>query len=490
MSRESMPTGDLPDPRGSSLPLAVQLPRELKAWKRWARYLIQQGVPPDEVRWSEWSATSAGLFDRGGAPDPPPPAPPLSVSRGFAALAETVSWHRGPEKWDVLYRLVYRLHHGERKLLEVANDEQVITAERMARAVRRDAHKMHAFVRFCVVDDAQAIDGRRYVAFHRSSHPIIEREASWFAKRFPQMTWAILTPDGSAAWDGKSISFGPAAAAEDAPHEDDVQGLWLTYYRSIYNPSRVNPRAMLKEMPKKYWSTMPEAKLIPALIEQARDRIHPGPEAVPRRQQQVAEVSRGLSLPQLAEAARNCRACSLCDIGTRVVFGVGPADARLMLVGEQPGDQEDQLGQPFVGPAGQLLDDALREVGISREKIYLTNAVKHFSHEVRGKRRIHRKPKVSEQRACKPWLEAELAAVQPKVLVCLGATAAQNIVGRTFRMTRHLGGVTATPWCQQTIATYHPAAILRAASGRPQDAAAQRQQLMDDLRLAASICGD
>jgi DNA polymerase len=406
----------------------------------------------------------------------------------FGELAQVLVWARGSEKWGLLYTLAWRIAGGDRGLLGRASDDDVAAAERLAKDVRRDIHKMHAFVRFREVDHAEAIDGKAYIAFHRPDHPIIRKEAGWFAKRFPAMTWCILTPDGSAAWDGRSLTFGPPATSDQAPPADDAEALWLTYYQNIFNPGRINERAMLREMPKKYWDTMPEAKLIPDLLQKAPDDTVQGKQdGLIRRRGKRADVPAGLALPQLAEAATRCRACDLCEPATQVVFGEGPADAALVFVGEQPGDQEDRAGRPFVGPAGQLLDELLDEAGVDRPTVYLTNSVKHFAFEPRGKRRIHRKPKVSEQRACQPWLEAELENLQPKVIVCLGATAAQNVIGRTFKLTPNLGQVQSSPWCDRVVPTYHPSAILRAGSTAPDRADAQRQQLLDDLTRARQL---
>jgi DNA polymerase len=169
-----------------------------------------------------------------------------------------------------------------------------------------------------------------------------------------------------------------------------------------------------------------------------------------------------LTLESLREAAKVCHGCDLWRNATQTVFGDGPADAELMFVGEQPGDQEDKLGQPFVGPAGRIFDQALEEVGIDRSRVYVTNAVKHFKWQPRGKRRIHQKPNAAELAACRPWLDAELAVVQPRMLVCLGATAAQALLGRTFRVTKQRGTPVDSPLAELVIATIHPSAILRA----------------------------
>jgi DNA polymerase len=191
------------------------------------------------------------------------------------------------------------------------------------------------------------------------------------------------------------------------------------------------------------------------------------------------------TLPRLREAAAGCRACPLWQTGTQTVFGEGPAAAEVMLVGEQPGDQEDTQGRPFVGPAGRVLDEALELAGVERERAYLTNAVKHFKWEARGKRRIHAKPTWSEQMACKPWLEAELAVVRPRVLVCLGATAAQSLLGKQFRVTKERGRWLDSDLAEYVTATIHPSAILRQrdTESRHREMAA----LVADLKLVASV---
>jgi uracil-DNA glycosylase len=191
-----------------------------------------------------------------------------------------------------------------------------------------------------------------------------------------------------------------------------------------------------------------------------------------------------LSLTSLREAAAGCRACPLWRTGTRTVFGEGRRASRLLLVGEQPGDREDLEGRPFVGPAGRLLDEALAEAGIDRAEAYVTNAVKHFKWEPRGKRRIHQKPNAAELAACRPWLDAELEVVKPHVLVCLGATAAQALLGRSVRVTKDRGRPLESELAAVAFATVHPSSILRA----PDATSRQRERALfvDDLRVAAA----
>jgi uracil-DNA glycosylase family protein len=191
-----------------------------------------------------------------------------------------------------------------------------------------------------------------------------------------------------------------------------------------------------------------------------------------------------MALPALREAAAGCKGCHLWQVGTQTVFGEGADSASMMLVGEQPGDQEDKAGEPFVGPAGQLLDKALAEAEIDRSAIYLTNAVKHFKWQARGKRRIHQKPAWAEITACRPWLEAELAVIQPRVLVLLGATAAQSLLGRQFRVTQNRSKLVESDLAEAVTATIHPSAILR---GEPDRREAEFAAFVDDLRFAAGL---
>jgi uracil-DNA glycosylase len=184
----------------------------------------------------------------------------------------------------------------------------------------------------------------------------------------------------------------------------------------------------------------------------------------------------------LREAAQSCRGCDLWRNATQAVIGEGPASADAMFVGEQPGDQEDKEGLPFVGPAGRMFDKALAEVGIDRSRVYVTNTVKHFKWQQHGKRRLHQKPNWTEMSACRPWLDAELELVHPRVLVCLGATAAQALLGREFRVTKQRGVPVDSPLAEIVLATIHPSAILRA-----QDRDAEYAGFVDDLRKVAEF---
>jgi DNA polymerase len=202
----------------------------------------------------------------------------------------------------------------------------------------------------------------------------------------------------------------------------------------------------------------------------------------------LAVVTSGLTtITELRNSASNCKACDLYKTATQTVFGEGPSKAQIMFIGEQPGDQEDRAGHPFVGPAGKLLDEALEQVGIEHSRVYVTNVVKHFKWEAaaRGKKRIHKKPRYSEIHACRPWLDAELRVVKPKILVCLGSTAAQSLLGRTFSVTRQRGQLIDSPLAPFVMATVHPSSILRAPDSNARHM--QMEAFVNDLKAVAKL---
>jgi uracil-DNA glycosylase family protein len=314
-----------------------------------------------------------------------------------------------------------------------------------------------------------------------------------------------LTPYRCAHWDGEELHFTEGARREDVPDDDALEGYWRTYFSSIFNPARLKIGAMMSEMPKKYWKNLPEAAAIPELIRNAasrtedmvQDQPRNAPTAMPVAARQVIERrDAAATLPEnapplahQARAAAECRRCDLWQPATQVVFGEGPADARIMFVGEQPGDQEDLAGRPFIGPAGQLFDRAMAEAGLDRATVYVTNAVKHFKFVPRGKRRIHEKPGTVEIAACKVWLEGERDTVRPAVTVMMGATAARAVMGREVRITRERGQPVALPLADggnaTGLITVHPSYLLRL----PDEAARAREyaSFVGDLRLAAEL---
>jgi len=458
-------------------------------WQRAARSALQRHLAPDAVVWQELLADEPTLdiFEETVFDQPEANGGAFRVPKAFPELARVVALHRDERRWALLYRLVWRITHGESKLLEIAVDADVALAFEFQKAIRRDVHKMRAFVRFRAVEHD---GGKWFVAWFEPAHHIVEYNARFFVDRFASMRWSILTPDRCAHWDGAALTFTDGVDKSKAPTEDTVEALWLTYYSNIFNPSRVKVHAMQAEMPKKYWRNLPEAVVIPSLLQEAPRRV----EAMVAKSRakraddddrdwHPAPVPATNDLDDVAAAARACTACHLYKRGTQTVFGEGPKRAKLLMLGEQPGDQEDLAGKPFVGPAGKLLDRALVQAGIERDDVYVTNTVKHFKWEPRGKRRIHQKPNSREIAACRPWMEAELRLVKPKVLVCLGSTAAQAIFGSSFRVTKQRGTILSSEFVGKVVATVHPSSLLR----QPDEEAREREYrlFVADLRVAA-----
>ena len=345
----------------------VVIAPRLDAFRDAAKRLIAQGVPPDEVLWRERDAVEApGLFDAPAeAQTESGSAPELMVPRPFVALASAVVSRPEPDRWGLLYSVLWRLAAGDRDLMLRRDDPDLQRLRRMAEA-------------------ASAVPAAPSVA-------------------------------------ASAVPAAPSVAA----HENETHGA---------------------------------APFVP--------------------------VTRDIG--ELARAAASCRGCDLYRDATQTVFGKGPPTARAVLVGEQPGDQEDLQGAPFVGPAGAVLDRALAEAGLPRADVYVTNAVKHFKFVRTPKRRLHQTPNSAEIGACRPWLLAELSILEPRVLVCLGASASKALLGDSFRITRDRGRFldTASGYAPRVLATYHPSAVLRA-----EDPAGEKRIydfLVSDLKLARS----
>jgi probable DNA metabolism protein len=440
---------------------------DFDGWRIAARALAMAEVPPDEVSWRVGDQI-ADLF-AAGEPLPAATGPPFSVPRPFIALAEAAICNSDPERFALLYALLLRLRSNP-KALDDRADPLVRRIEAMARDVRRDMHKMHAFLRFREVEEGGET---RSVAWFEPDHHIVRSNAGFFVRRFANMKWSILTPELSIHWDGETLTESPGATRADAPDGDPVEAVWKTYYAAIFNPARLKTGAMLKEMPKKYWKNMPETALVAGLVAGAQEREA---EMVRRSETKTAPEPRaGIGSNALAawQAVRNeakgCTRCHLFECATQTVFGEGPVDAPLMFVGEQPGDQEDLAGRPFVGPAGQLWDRAMGDAGIDRGQAYVTNAVKHFKFERRGKRRIHQKPEGPEIEACRWWLEQERAILRPVLTVALGATAARSLFGRIVTISATRGRPHILAEGGEAWVTVHPSFLLRVRDNKEEE---------------------
>lgn len=456
------------------------------AWREAVRPLLVAGTSPDAVNLVDSSsAVMDSLFACAGPPAAPIINSVIHAPRSFIERANIVACHRSADRWNLLYRVLFRLQ-SERGLMRLEIDDDIAEFRRLEHQVKRDLHKMHAFVRFRKIHTE---GGEQFIAWYEPDHRILELAAPFFAERFAVMRWTILTPDASVRWNpaDEQLAFGPGAPREFAPDRDDFEDLWRTYYSSIFNPARTNLNAMRSEMPVRYWKNLPELQTLPKLLTEAEGRV----ETMLARQPKLTAASfvpEVRSLPVLQQAIHACEGCGLYRCATQPVFGRGPGTARLMLVGEQPGDEEDRAGEPFVGPAGRLLNTLLIEAGIDRSSVYVTNAVKHFKFTERGKRRLHETPRTSEVFACRPWLLAELEAVQPQLVVCFGATASKSLFGSNFPLMRERGKLHSSQFAERVISTIHPSAILRATD---QGRAEQMQELLvSDLKLAAHLLLD
>jgi len=407
-----------------------------EGWRQAARALVLAGIEPDALTWAV-----------GGEPEPLPGVTGgFHVPRALVSLASQAIQARDAERFGLLYSLVWRANAGE-KLLEDDSDPDLSLVRRMALAVRADAHRMRTNMRFLPVPED---DGTRFLGWFEPAHFVLPANAQLIVRRFPDLKLSIVTPDGAAHWDGTALLFG--SGLRHAEDDEALQAWWERH------------RDMLLEQATEDFS-VPEAEAVDE-VPRPPDRPALGPV--------ILRAGRDPALLRSAKEASGCRRCPLYEPATQVVFGEGPSDAPVMFVGEQPGDQEDTIGRPFVGPAGQMMDRAMEEAGIDRRAVYVTNAVKHFKFTPRGKRRIHQTPEVPEIQACRFWLDVERAHVRPRLLVAMGGSAARSVLGRAVTIGRERGRPIQMPDGQTVFVTVHPSFLLRvpdaAAKAREYDA--------------------
>lgn len=468
----------------------VTLPRigTAEAWREAARGFLADGIRPEDITWGD-TTVQAGLFDDIYAP---PRVQAIKVPRAFIDMANTVVWHNDPQRFARLYAFLWRLRAAP-YLMSDRGDADLALLRRMEKNVRRCQHKMKAFVRFR--DLAEGDGSRRsFAAWFEPTHHTVEPTAQFFAKRFGDMDWRIITPDVSAFFEAGKLRFELDRPRPDLP-EDASEELWVTYFRNIFNPARLKVQAMQSEMPKKYWKNMPEAAAIPELIAsapaRAREMALAAPTLPPLRataaQAQQAALTSVWEGPAdaLPRAIHDCKRCPLHKNATQAVPGEGPINAQLMIVGEQPGDQEDLQGRPFVGPAGQLFDAISRSVGLEREETFVTNAVKHFKFQPRGRKRIHQRPDAGEVERCRWWLDAEVSHVKPKLILAMGATAAMALTGLGRDLAKRRGRTEESRHGAPVLLTYHPSYLLRIHDPKMRKIA--EKDFASDLRIAVQI---
>ena len=439
--------------------IALASETDWRGWRAATRALVLSAAAPETVRWQV-----------GGAGDALPPAAEgaFALSRTLVALCAQAIQARNPDRFALLYRLVWRAQAGER-VLDLAADPDVVAARALALAVRAEAHRMRTHLRFLPVEvlpveaPVPKLGNIQYLGWYAPAHFVLEANARLLTRRFARLRWSILTPELGAHWDGDRLSFGPGLTpADDA-------ALLQAFRREGTNWLMAGWRG----------DDLPEAE---ALDEAPRPPDQPaiGPVVLPTTVD-----------PALSEAtteAASCRRCPLWEPATQTVFGEGPAGARVLFIGEQPGDQEDVIGRPFVGPAGQLLDRALEEARIDRRTIYITNAVKHFKFIRRGTRRIHERPDADEMKACGFWLDVERVRIAPRLIVLLGATAARSALGRAVTIGRERGRPFALSPSETGFVTVHPSFLLRLPD---EDARAREwRAFVEDLRTVARLAAE
>lgn len=470
--------------------VVLETPGDFAEWRNAARRLLADGVPPEDVSWRDIGEGASLFGDAAAAAS----GEKISLPRELVEIADRAICHRDAETPARLYRIVWRALR-DRQLLARTTDADVDWLRKADKAIRRDIHKMHAFVRFRRLGEAAARES--FAAWFEPSHRILRLAAPFFQRRFYGMDWAILTPDARAIWQDERLSYGPGGTKGEVPDRDIVEDQWRTYYGAIFNPARVKIDAMRAEMPKKYWRNLPEAQDIAPLLAGAEARVERMREAAVSMANPLTDKWRTRvrdeptltdeieTLAGLGRALDRCTRCPLhCD-ATQAVGGEGPKAARIMLVGEQPGDREDLEGKPFVGPAGQLLNEVLYDAGLERRRLFLTNAVKHFKFEPRGKRRLHQNPTTAEIDICRWWLDQERRLVQPEVIVTLGASALRGVTGKSASIRSMRGTVHELAGGTKLIATIHPSFLLRL----PDRARAEkeRQAFVADLALARKL---
>ena len=435
-------------------------------WRQAARDLRGRGAPPESVIWTvDGAAGPFAAANEDAAPPSPASAVSFSVPHGFLELAQRVALHRSDERFALLYRLLWRFQ-AEPDLLRRAADPDVAKARDLARDVSRAAQAMKAFVRFRPAADAT---GEALVAWFEPAQRVARATAPFFARRHGASRFSILTPDVCVHWDRTALSFTPGADPADAPRGDALEDYWRARHAAVFRNSGVAeaiPPPMIRP-------PAPSARAVKAALRNSRDAPYDG----------VAPAA----LEDVAAGVNHCRRCSLWRDATQGVAGEGPARARLLFVGEQPGDQEDLAGRPFVGPAGQVFDRALAAAGVPRAETYVTNAVKHFKHELRGKRRIHQTPTTGEVTACRWWLDSERRLIRPRVIVTLGATAALAVFGRATSVAKMRQQAIQLSDQAQGVVTYHPSYLLRVP-----DAAAKAkayEMFVEDLKFAWALAG-
>ncbi|MFM0339358.1 UdgX family uracil-DNA binding protein [Paraburkholderia fungorum] len=470
------------------------------AWRHAARALLRQGVEPSQIEWVEFAGEAvAGHDGLGTAHDARLSAAPSATSRFSAsapdsesasAAASTVgtgvaaaiprellarlkaaACFRAPDRWALLYRVLWRWTHGERHVLDLADPDGALLNQRI-QAIEHETGDLLILTLFRRRDPSMGLP--EFVGWYEPHHDVLERAAARFAARMGDSTWMLATPHGAAFWNGTLLRIGrpmteacgeasyvsaASAMTGEAITSEPTEALWLAYYASALNAEPC-------PVPLRYWKMPPAGPPLPAHLARARSRL--GAQSAAVTVPDAPPIEYSAVTPPLREPTgplATCRRCALWRNAKQAVAGTGPADAAIMVLGEQPGEAENQHGEPFTGAAGQLLDTVLARAGLERAALYLTYAVKHYKWETFDQQRVHRTPAWREVEACEYWLEEELTRIAPRVVVTLGATALKTLTGPHINLSEYLNQTIAHGG-RLIVPTWHPSYALRTADAR------------------------
>ncbi|MFM0175149.1 UdgX family uracil-DNA binding protein [Paraburkholderia sediminicola] len=477
----------------------ISIEPSFAAWRRAARELLRQGVEPERIEWLEFDSVDSGTGSVA-APDSSAATPVVAtpaIPRELLAWLKTAACFCAPDRWSLLYRILWRWTHGERHVLDPQDVDGALLDQRI-QSVEHETSDLVTLTLFRRRDPSMGAP--EFVGWYEPHHDLLAQAAERFTERMGDSTWMLATPQGAAFWNGMLLRISrpateenghvthalpagqqnepatptlppsqrnrpttptlpPAAMAGEATTSEPTEALWLAYYASVFN-------AAPAPVPLRYWRTPPAGPPLPAQLARERSRLgaQSGTVTVP----EMPPLEYSAVTPPLREPTgplATCRRCALWRNAKQAVAGAGPAQATLMVVGEQPGEHENQHGAPFTGPAGQLLDTVLARAGLERAALYLTYAVKHYKWETLEQQRVHRTPARREVEACQYWLEAELTQVAPRVVVTLGATALKALTGAHVNLSEYLG-LTIDHGGRLIVPTWHPSYALKMADGR------------------------
>ena len=471
------------------------------AWRRAAREALREGIEPLSVEWGEWSEAKAEIDAEKtttprtqpvpgettlGTATPPPARPTPAIPRDLFVQLKTAACYRSDDRWTLLYRILWRWTQGERSVIELHDPDGALLAQRVE-AIERATAELVLGTLFRRRDPSMGAP--EFVGWYEPHHDLLEHAATEFAEDMGNSTWMLATPRGAAFWNGMLLRIGRPATEEciegehavpasamtgEAVTSEPAEALWLAGYANVVN-------AQPAPVPLRYWRMPPAGPPLPAHLARERTRLGARGDAVHVPQPPPIQLS-ALTLP-LREPdgpLATCRRCGLWRNAKQAVAGIGPAHAAIMAIGEQPGEYENQHGEPFGGAVGQLLDTVLARAGVERAALYLTYAVKHYKWEMASEarsiprqpgpqhangQRVHRAPERSEVEACGYWLDEELTRVAPRVVVTLGPTALKALTGAHVNLSEYLG-LTIAHRGYLIVPTWHPSYALRTADAR------------------------